>query len=111
MKGVSPKDIADNFKGAVISDDVLLTDAEWERITAVRRNLPNHVRPLISSFISVYRRLPQYKELEWRYDEAAILARKTAELIERIERYRNYVSVPESLRPEWQKKLKDLMNW
>jgi hypothetical protein len=79
-----------------MSAEVLLTDAEWQRITAVCRNLTNDVRPLISSFISTYRRLPEYKKLEWRYDEAGTLARKTAELIKRIERYRNDASVPES---------------
>jgi hypothetical protein len=79
-----------------------VTDAEWKRITAACRNLTNDARPSISSFISVYRRLPEYKKLEWRYDEAAKLARKTAELIKRIERYRNDASVPESLRPQWQ---------
>jgi hypothetical protein len=51
-----------------------VTDAEWKRITAACRNLTNDARPSISSFISVYRRLPEYKKLEWRYDEAAKLA-------------------------------------
>jgi hypothetical protein len=93
-----------------MSAEVLLTDAEWMRITAVCRNLPNDARPLISSIISTYRRLPEYKKLEWRYDEAEKLAGKTAELIKRIERYRNDASVPESLRPAWQEKVEGLDN-
>jgi hypothetical protein len=88
--------------------EVLLTDAEWERIAADCPSLTDDLRPSISSFISIYRRLPQYKELEWRYDEAATLARKTGELIKRIERYRNDAAVPESLRLEWQENVKGL---
>ena len=85
-----------------------LTDAEWKRITAACPNLPDDARPFMSSIISTYRRLPEYKKLESRYEEAATLARKAAELIERIERYRNDASVPESLRPAWQKKVEGL---
>jgi hypothetical protein len=91
-----------------MSAEVLLTDAEWTRITAVCPNLPNDARPWISSFISAYRRLLEYKKLEWRYDEAARLARKTGELIKRIERYRNDESVPEFLHPAWQGKIEGL---
>jgi hypothetical protein len=58
---------------------------------------------LISSFISVYRQLPEYKRLKRLYDQAAKLARKPAKLTERIERYRNDASAPESLCLEWQK--------
>lgn len=91
-----------------MSAEVLLTDDEWGRITAVCPGMPNDARPFITSFISVYRRLPEYKQLKSRYDEAARLAQKTVELTERVERYRNDVSVPESLRPAWQKKVEGI---
>jgi hypothetical protein len=100
------KDI--NSERAVMSAQFLLTDAEWTRITAVYGNLPNHARPWISSFISAYRRLREYNKLEWRYDEAPRLAGKTAELIKRIERYRDDARVPESIRPAWQAKVEGL---
>jgi hypothetical protein len=92
-----------------MSAEVLLTDAEWNRIIAICPNLTNAARPSISSFISIYRRFPEYKKLQWRCDEAAKLAQKTAELIKRIERYRNDASVPEFLlHPEWQKDFEGL---
>lgn len=100
------KDI--NSERAVMSAEGPLTDAEWTRIAAACQNLPDDARPFMSSIISTYRRLPEYKKLESRYEEAATLARKAAELIERIERYRNDASVPESLRPEWQEKVEGL---
>jgi hypothetical protein len=90
-----------------MSAEILLPDAEWERITAVCRNLPNDARPLISTFISVYRNLLEYKNWERRYDEAATLARKSAELLKRIEQYRN-ANVPESLLPAWHKNVEGL---
>jgi hypothetical protein len=86
-----------------MSAEALLTDEEWARITAVCQGMPNEARPLITSFISVYRQLPEYKKLKRLYDEAARLAQKTAELTERIERYRNDASAQESLCPTWQK--------
>jgi hypothetical protein len=92
---------------AVMSAEVLLNDTEWEQITAVCPGMPNDARPLISSFISVYRDLLEYKSWERRYDEAAKLARKSAELIERIEQYRN-VDVPETLLPAWHKSVEGL---
>jgi hypothetical protein len=91
-----------------MSAEVLLTDDDWERVIAVCPGMPNDARPLISSFIAVYRRLPEYKKLEWRYDEASRLARKTAELIRRIEQYRRDASVPESLPTAWQKTVEGL---
>jgi hypothetical protein len=93
---------------AVMTAEVLLTDAEWEQITAVCPGMPNEARSFLSSFISIYRRLPEYRQLRWRYDEAARLGRRTAELTKRIERYRNDASVPELLRPEWQKNVEGL---
>jgi hypothetical protein len=90
------------------TDEWELTDAEWERITAVCPGMPNDARPRISSVISLYRHLTEYSELERRYDEAATLARKTAELIRRIEQYQNSTSVPEALRPAWQENVEGL---
>jgi hypothetical protein len=86
-------------------DEVPLTDAEWTRITAVCPSLPDDARPFISSCISHYRRLLEYQKLERRYEEAARLARKTAELIKRIELYRNDAIISERLRPVWRKKV------
>lgn len=90
-----------------MSAEVLLTDAEWVRITAVCPGMPNDARPLISSFISVYRDLLEYESWERRYDEAAKLAQKSAELIKRVEQYRN-VDVPKSLLPAWHKSVEGL---
>jgi hypothetical protein len=98
----------DNSERAVMSAQFLLTDAEWRKITAVCGNLPNDARPWISSFISAYRCIRQYKQLEWRYDEAGRLAGKTAELIKRIERYCDDATMPESIRPAWRTKVEGL---
>ena len=57
-----------------MSAEALLTDEEWVRITAVCPGMPNDARSLVSSFISVYRQLPEYKKLKRLYDEAAKLA-------------------------------------
>jgi hypothetical protein len=83
-------------------------EAIWKQITAVCPGMPNEARPLITSFISVYRRQPEYKQLKWRYDEAAKLAKKTDELTKRIKRYQNDVSVPEPLRPAWKERVEGL---
>jgi hypothetical protein len=88
--------------------EIQLTDDEWKRITEACRDVPNEARPWISSVIYIYRRLPEYKNLEWRYEKAAILARDTAELIKRIGQYRSDADVPESLRPQWQKDVEGL---
>jgi hypothetical protein len=110
--GFGPALLADhNVDGNDIDSEraeVPLTDAEWTRITAVCPNLPDDARPFMSSLISIYRRLLQYKKLERRYEEVAILARKTAELIKSIELYRNDASVPDCLRPVWRKKVEGL---
>jgi hypothetical protein len=91
-----------------MSAEVLLTEAEWARIAAACPGMPDDARPFISSFISLYRRLPEYKKLAWRYDEAARLARKTAELTDRIERYRSDARMPESLGSAWQESVEGL---